>query len=156
MARDALTGFQRAALEIVLTKDSGNPITGKQLAEAIGLPARKSGKEGADIRSIIHALRLKEYPICASGNGYWWPQTQEELSAYIVRLGARVEDQLKAINGLKMSFDKVGVDAGTMASKKTQTFYYEVCDEKRNCKVYRVNGTQLSAFLDKFPLAREM
>lgn len=149
-----LTGYQRATLELVMAHDSGNPITGKQIAEAIGLKARKSGKEGADLRSIIRALRCKEYPVCASGKGYWWPQTQQELSTYIASFDARILDQARAVAGMKMGFDKVDKAVATAKVQSTQVLYYEVCNEAKERKVYQVMGDRSTEFLAKFPSAR--
>ena len=42
------------------------PLTAKQITHIIGLKEDFS-KEGANMRSIIHALRVKGYPICANG-----------------------------------------------------------------------------------------
>lgn len=97
-----LTDFQRAALDTITDRDSLHPVTGKKVAEIIGLKDRKSGKEGADMRSIIHALRVKGYPICATGAGYWWPKTREEADAYIASFQGRIDDQQTALDGMRV------------------------------------------------------
>lgn len=98
---NGLTELQRAALDTITDHGAANPITGKSIAGIIGLKERKSGKEGADLRSIVHALRVKGYPICATGAGYWWPKTREEADAYIASFQGRIDDQQIALDGMR-------------------------------------------------------
>src|SRR3990167_8169148 len=104
-----LTYIQKKVLEIVSQHPRYSPITGKQVADKIGLKDRDSGKEGADMRSVIHALRVKGYPICANGKGYWYARTAEELSKYIFGFQGRVNKEQAAVDGLKNSFPNVGM-----------------------------------------------
>ena len=106
---NGLTPLQEATLRTLKPCGKSNPITGTKIANAIGLKQRRSGKEGADMRSIIHALRMKGYPICATGAGYWWPKTRTELSSYIVSFEMRVVKQEEALKGLKNSFEKISM-----------------------------------------------
>lgn len=96
-----LTNLQQQTLEKVKEHYRDNPITGAHLAEEINLEPRSTGKEGADMRSIINALRTKGHPVCANGKGYFWPRNVEELSKYIDEFQNRINDQIKALEGLR-------------------------------------------------------
>ena len=103
-----LTDLQEKALSLLRTRTVRNPMTGKHIALSIGLKDRDSGKEGADMRAIIHALRKKNYPICANGKGYFYASNTRELRTYIESLQGRVNSEQEAIFGLKGAYDKVG------------------------------------------------
>lgn len=96
-----LTNLQVLTLEEVCKRPLGNEITGTAIARAIGLKPRRSGMSGADMRSIIHALRVKGFPICANGKGYYWAQTPKEISEYVDLFRGRIEDQERACEGMK-------------------------------------------------------
>ena len=105
--RSDLTEIQRRALVEISHCTKESKLTGKQIAGKIGLKERTSGKEGADMRSVINALRGKGFPICADGEGYYWPQTSNELSVFIASLQGRIDKQQLACDGLKKGFDKI-------------------------------------------------
>lgn len=107
MAND-LTEYQKRALAIISKHTSSDPIIGKHIAQQIGMKDRDSGKEGADMRSVINALRVKGYPICAIGEGYYYAQTQTELTHYITSFQGRIDKQQEACDGLKKSFENIG------------------------------------------------
>ena len=67
-----------------------------------------TGKEGADVRAIIHSLRIEGYPIIATDRGYYYAHTKKELSDYIKRLKNRIEEQQKIVDGLRKSFKNIG------------------------------------------------
>lgn len=101
-----LSTYQEKTLRTLL-EQKGKPITGRSIAVKIGLNPR-STLLGADMRAVIHALRVKGYPVCAGGEGYYYPQTSEQLSKFIMEFQARVDDQQKAVDGLKNSFCNIG------------------------------------------------
>ena len=106
---NTLTDLQTKTLKVLIDQHSkNNPITGKQLAVKIDLRAKSASKQGADMRSVINALRSKGYPICASGSGYWYPNSQEELSKYIHEFSLRIQSQTQALEGITRGFDKIG------------------------------------------------
>lgn len=76
-------------------------MTGAKIANAIGLRERDSGKQGADLRSIVHALRVKGYPILANTKGYYYARNKEELYEYIQSLNGRKEKLEEALEGLE-------------------------------------------------------
>ncbi len=102
-----LTPYQRRALVLISKHGRGNPIIGKNIAINIGLKDRDTGKEGADMRSVIHALRMKGYPICGTGEGYYYAGSQTELFQYIESLGGRIAKQQEALDALKKSFPNI-------------------------------------------------
>jgi hypothetical protein len=104
-----LTELQQNTLGVVSRRYKNNPITGKDISTQIGLKDRDSGKEGADMRSIINALRTKGYPICAAGNGYYYAQSQTELFEFISSFQARIEAQQGACDALKRAYANIGM-----------------------------------------------
>ena len=155
-----LTYIQKKVLEIVSQHPRYSPITGKQVADKIGLKDRDSGKEGADMRSVIHALRIKGYPICANGKGYWYARTAEELSKYIFGFQGRVDKEQAAIDGLKNSFPNVGMgfqnipnpDVMRIQSKSNPKVFYEVRKSDRGmlvCNCAAFNFRRKCAHTDK-------
>jgi len=101
-----LTDLQYAALQVIGTHQKGNEITGKDIANMIGLKPRSTGKEGADMRSIINALRRKGYPICANGSGYYWPKETTEIKDYIESLEGRIQKEKEALAGTMMGLEE--------------------------------------------------
>jgi len=55
------------------------------------------------MRSIIHALRIKGYPICANGDGYYTARTRKEIDEYCGSLSGRISEMSEALIGLKKS-----------------------------------------------------
>jgi len=123
---DNLTKLQHKTLE-VLVNLKGKEITGRKLAKLIGIKKDKHGKVGANMRAIINALRTKGWPICANSEGYFYAQTPEQLSKYIVDFQARIDKQQQACDGLQNAFDKI----------ENNSF-------KREYIVYKVNGKEVA------------
>ncbi len=101
-----MTNLQEKTLEIVGARDKTNPITGLNISRSLNLPAQRTGMQGADMRSIINALRMKGYPICASTRGYYWPRSQQEAKDYAESLQARINVQQRAVKGIMEGLDK--------------------------------------------------
>ena len=97
-----LTYLQEKTLSCIKNHHKNNPITGVNLALEINLEPRDNGKEGADMRSIINALRTKGHSVCAGGRGYYWPRNYEELNKYIDEFQRRIDEQQKALKGMKL------------------------------------------------------
>ena len=107
-------------LEVLQKKDSEHLITGKTIADMLGLKERFSGREGADVRAIIHSLRIKGYPIIATDRGYYYAHTKKELSDYISRLKNRIEEQQKIVDGLRKSFKNIGASIKDIETKEEE------------------------------------
>ena len=105
-----LTEIQESALRVIGTHRRGTEVTGKDIANMIGLKPRSTGKEGADMRSIINALRKKGYPVCANGKGYYWPADRGEIVDYIQSLEGRIRKEQEALTG--MTEGRYSWDAG--------------------------------------------
>jgi len=154
--QEQLTQLQRTALLEIECHDKANPITGRDLANCIGLKPRRTGKEGADIRSIINALRDKGYPICATGRGYWWPKNERELSAYIASFEARVVQQERALFGLRAGFQKIN-ESMADKFKNEKVELYEVWDPiLKMTKVVQIVAMHAANLLLKHPEARKL
>lgn len=108
MSETTLTNLQHQTLKILI-QDSSEvyPITGTNIGKRLGLK-QKDGAEGASLRQIIHTLRVKGFPVCATGRGYFYARTTEQLSKFITQLQARLISQEDALTGLKGAFHNVG------------------------------------------------
>lgn len=102
-----LTELQLTVLEIVSRHRSDNPVTNLEISRIVDLRPRDTGKEGADMRSVINALRCKGYPICGSDRGYFWASNDHELSKYIGQLEGRIAKIQGAADGLKMAYQNI-------------------------------------------------
>ncbi len=98
---NGLTDLQQSAWDIIKQARIGKEITGKQVAQSIGLKPRSPDKEGADMRQVIHALRVKEYPLCANTGGYYAAKDKQELLDYCKSLEGRIRETQMALNGLE-------------------------------------------------------
>lgn len=105
-----LTELQEKVLAIVIDRRKENPIRGVEIAAAVELKDRDSGKQGADLREVVNALRTKGYPVCADTKGYYWPGSESELQEYIESFAGRIASQEQALEGMRAGFDKVGKD----------------------------------------------
>lgn len=139
-----LTTLQEDTLRLIRGRGVNSPITGREVASAIGLKERKSGKDGADLRSIINALRVKGYPICATGEGYWWPETDVELNGYIESFQGRIDDQQRACDGIKKGFMLVTKTAKELAPGKPIMVRWEDT-------IYEVSMYDIDDFLLQHP-----
>jgi len=104
-----LTYYQDQALKIIALHDKSNPITGLAITKQLNLKERDSGKEGADIRAIINALRCKGYPICAQSGGYYYARLNKELSEFVTSFQGRINKQQEALEGMQGGFNKLGL-----------------------------------------------
>lgn len=129
-----LTSTQLRILKILLADTTAKqPITGLNLAKRVGLPDRRRGDQGGDMRLIIHTLRAKGFPICANGRGYFYARHESELSKFILQLQNRIVNTENALKGLKSSFHNVGaVDANAEVG-----FTKEVAVRTSNGVAYR-------------------
>ena len=153
--KETLTRLQEDTLTTIMERRKNNPITGKEVASAIGLKPRATGKEGADLRSIVNALRCKGYPICASNDGYYWPGNDADLTAYLDIFQGRINDQAKALAGMRFGFDKILPTAVKSAIEASKVYYYEVEVEGVK-KCMEVVGNRLGEFLALYPLAKKV
>lgn len=102
-----LTFYQEEALKIIALHTKDNPITGLQVAGRIHLKDRDSGKEGADMRSVVNALRSKGFPVCASGLGYYYARSKAELDEFADSFKGRIDKQMQAYSGLILGYDQI-------------------------------------------------
>jgi len=112
--------YQRKTIEIVKYHTLENPVSGKTIAEFIGLKERPTGREGADMRSIIHKLRLSGYPICSSDKGYYWARDRKELSEYVKRLDSRIQSIREVRDALKESYRMIGISMDEIRKKEEE------------------------------------
>lgn len=99
MNNNPLTETQSRVLAIIAERSKANPVTGAQLSRLAGM-TEKIEKMGANLRSVVNTLRDKGYPICAGGEGYYYPQSPEELADYIASFNKRIEQQQSARDAL--------------------------------------------------------
>lgn len=132
------TDIQQRTLDIIKARGKGNPITGAELTYLVDIEDQPRAK-GANMRSVIHALRVKGQPICANNLGYWWPASQEELSAYISEFQARVTKQQEAVDSL---YKGMGVFVETKTVEGPLTITTSPSGEKVvcECSIYQQLG----------------
>jgi len=99
MNNNPLTEMQSKVLTIIAERSKANPVTGAQLSRLAGI-TDKVEKIGANLRSVVNTLRDKGYPICAGGEGYYYPQDPGELQDYIMSFNKRIEQQQRARDAL--------------------------------------------------------
>ena len=97
--KSPLTETQSRVLTIIAERGKSNPVTGAQLSRMVDM-VEKAEKIGANLRSVVNTLRDKGYPICAGSDGYYYPQSYEELKDYIESFSRRIEQQIKARDAL--------------------------------------------------------
>ena len=153
---EALTDLQMRALEVIENHTREDAVTGAELAVLIELEPRSPDKPGADMRQVIHALRVKGFPICASGKGYWWPKDQAELQTYIDSLQARINEQEDALEGLQKGFEQLGGSPILRLKSEAHAGYYQIIDETGDTKVIDVSVGRLEEFLRLHPKARKL
>ena len=100
-----LTELQAKTLDLVMTRRKGSEIANRDIANAIGLKPRPTSQEGADMRSIINALRRKGYPVIANGRGYYYPSSEVEVEEYIRSLANRMHIEQEALDGIRAGFE---------------------------------------------------
>lgn len=61
---------------------------------------RRLGIPGTMVRAIISELRKNGYPIGSCSKGYYWCNTQKELSTTIMSLRQRADEIMLAVNGM--------------------------------------------------------
>jgi len=107
MSEKNLTHNEKRTLEVLKYSTKDHCITGKRIANLINLPYRASGMEGADMRSIIHNLRVLGYPICAKSEGYWLAKDRDDLDKFLYTLKMRIRSQQEVVKGLEETLDKM-------------------------------------------------
>lgn len=95
-----LTETQSQVLTMISGRSKEHPITSHELITFLEIKD-KDGKVGANLRSVINTLRDKAFPICAGSNGYYYPQSPEELQEYVESFQRRIDSQQEACDTLK-------------------------------------------------------
>jgi biotin operon repressor len=95
-----LTETQHKVLTMIKGRPKNHPITGHELMTFLDI-RDKDGKEGANLRAVVNALRDKGYPVCAGGRRYYYPQTPDELQEYVDSFQNRIDQQQQACDNLK-------------------------------------------------------
>ncbi len=65
------------------------------------------------LRQVVHDLRLKGYPICQNGYGYYYARTTVELGNYIEKIERDLREETAELDGLRRSFGAVGIQFNT-------------------------------------------
>ncbi len=105
-----LTFYQEESLRIIALHPQSNPITGVEIAKRIHLKDRDLGKEGADLRAVVNALRCKGFPICANSAGYYYARSKEQLDAFTKSFKGRIDKQTQAYNGMMSGYEKLDTE----------------------------------------------
>ena len=102
-----ITTYQEQVLSHLIDSSSAAyPISGANLKKKFNIKSNKT--DNGNVRAIIHALRLKNYPICANSKGYCYAKTDIELSKFITKMNTRVEAMNEAIKGMTYAYHNIG------------------------------------------------
>jgi len=163
MNSNPLTDIQRSVFDIIKTKTKANPITGLELTKAVKIADEKQ-KRGANMRSIINTLRDKGYPVCASSNGYYYPQSKQDLKEYIDEFQNRIFEQQKACDSLKIAlnnwdnvevlgFNIITIPSGGPFSKISENEYLFLGSNNKSYKI-KVDNRYWSCECESFRFGR--
>ena len=95
-----MTELQIEVLTIIKERSADNPITGAEIIARCRGYHEDNKKMGANMRQIINALRKKDYPICSSGKGYFYPKTPYEVDKTIGSIEGRIASMKQVVAGL--------------------------------------------------------
>lgn len=87
-----------------------NAISGKQLKKMFRV-------REAELRKMVHNLRVEGIPVCSDRTGYFYPRTGGEVLATILQLQRMEAGIGKAIQGLVRSLDAFGLPGGGEADR---------------------------------------
>lgn len=74
-------------------------------------------KEWVNIRRVqeaVQSLRMRGFPICANGEGYYWPGSTVELFNYIDGIKQRVSELNKMLEAVMQKHGSIGIEAGAV------------------------------------------
>lgn len=89
---------QREKLLSVLQGNKGIPFTAQKLAMKCGFPMKGSNVETR--KAITELIEVDGYPICSGSKGFFYPNSKEEIKAYIESLESRKNGIDRRINAL--------------------------------------------------------
>lgn len=72
------------------------------VGESNAITGRELGIPGADLRYYVNKLRKEGYPICSSGNGYWWAENRRDIT----RVRNSLEGRARAIMEVAYYLDR--------------------------------------------------
>ena len=101
-----LTELQERAWDAIRKAKKGQEITARNVARIINLEVKRPedfNKGLAMMQAIIHALRVKGYPVCANGKGYYPGTTEQEIREYAQSLQGRIDKMQEAVVGIRGS-----------------------------------------------------
>lgn len=98
--RNQNTRLQDEILGIIKQAAKDKPLSSREIVSKTVLSIREE-KGGIDVRQVINTLRVRGYPICANGKGYWYARTKAELDEYIRSLKGRIGKEQEACDALE-------------------------------------------------------
>lgn len=64
------------------------------------------GIRGTALRAMVNELRCRGYPVCSDDSGYYYAETEAELTATVRQLNSRISKIAMARNGLVRALEK--------------------------------------------------
>ena len=104
-----MTEYNLKILQIIQERTKSCPITGAEIIRILNIKENPR-TFGAKLRQIVNSLRREVYPICAAGNGYYWPSSVEELKEYLDSFKGRIICMHEAYDSLLRGHDKMHAD----------------------------------------------
>jgi hypothetical protein len=88
------SNYEKDTLKLISNHIGINsPLSGSKISSLINLKTK--GIQGAEMRNIIHKIRLRHYPVCATFAGYYYAMTIEELEEFRKILRERIDKQIE-------------------------------------------------------------
>jgi hypothetical protein len=91
---------------LIDSSSAAYPVSGANLKKKFNIKSSKT--DNGNVRAIIHELRKKNYPICANSKGYFYAETDIELSKFITKMNTRVDAMNEAIKGMTYAYHNIG------------------------------------------------
>lgn len=90
-----------------------NPVKAKTLRQLYG----DQTKEWVHVRRVqeaVQSLRMRGFPICANGEGYYWPGSNAELDKYIDGIKSRIAELSKMLEAVMIDNSKVVISTSAI------------------------------------------
>lgn len=69
--------------------------------ECDAVKAAELGHSGAEVRAMVHQLRLEGVPICSSRNGYWMAHSKADVRQTINHFKSRIREMEDVVQALE-------------------------------------------------------
>ena len=96
-----LTRTEQLIVDTIRQHRRAAPIIGRDIIARFNLEPTEAKRKGAKLRAYINEIRAKGYPICASGDGYFWPSNGQDILDQVESLEGRASLIIRAADGMR-------------------------------------------------------